>query len=205
MSHMTKQDWTEAQETTYSKKGFGETGMALGEVKTPEDKRHIAIILKYLGVPPKKVLDVACNDGSITKFLKDKGYDVIGIDLPKIIEKTKKLNPDCDFRVLDVDTETNEAPQFKDTFDIIYAGAVIEHLIYDVSFLRNMYSYLKEDGVIIVTTGTNIEKTEEEETSHIRCYTLGSLRNMMKYGCGFEVTYTENVKEDGLILVVGKR
>jgi len=204
-ANRTKQGWTDAQEEVYSTKGFGETGRALKEAETPEGKEYIDLILKHLGEPPKKVLDVACNDGSITKFLKDKGYDAIGVDLPKVIERAKKLNPDCDLRVLDVDVETDNAPEFRDTFDGIYAGALIEHLIHDVPFLRRMRSYLKIGGTIVLTTAVSPEPTDCPGASHIRFYTQGSLRNIMAYGCGFEVTYTGYMKKDNVTVVVGKK
>lgn len=201
----TKQGWTDAQEEIYSKREFGKTGRALKEAETPDGKEYINILLKHIGEPPKKVLDVACNDGSITKFLKDRGYDAIGVDLPKVVERAKKLNPDCDLRALDVDVETDNAPQFRDTFDGIYAGSLIEHLIHDVPFLRRMRSYLKIGGTIVLTTGVSPESTDRPDAAHIRFYTQGSLRNIMAHGCGFEVTYTGDIKEDNAIVVVGRK
>lgn len=195
-------EWTDRQEVTYSERGFGETGRALYEEKKPENKGFITIIFKYIGNPPKKVLDVACNDGSITKLLKDKGYDAIGVDLPKIIEKAKKVNPSCDLRVLDVDSETDNAPHFKDTFDFIYAGAIIEHVVYDVQFLKRMYSYLKSDGIILLTAPKNQESISK---SHIRFYPPESLKKIMTYGCGFKVIAMGFIDRDNLTFVVAKK
>jgi SAM-dependent methyltransferase len=44
--------------------------------------------------------EVGCGPGHVSRFLRDLGADVFGLDLsPRMVEEARKLNPDIDFRV----------------------------------------------------------------------------------------------------------
>src|SRR5262245_58594652 len=49
------------------------------------------------------VADVGCGPGHVTRYLHDRGVEVVGIDLsPAMIECAARLNPGLDFRVGDM-------------------------------------------------------------------------------------------------------
>lgn len=103
----------------------------------------------------KVVLDVGCvNHDAKTekgknwlhKNLKKISKKVIGLDLNE--PEAKKLNKKgYDIRIGNVETI-----QFKEKFDVVVAGELIEHLANPGLFLENMGKQLKKGGHFIITT-----------------------------------------------------
>lgn len=95
-----------------------------------------------------KILDIGCNDGSISKLMQDLGNKIYGIDIVPILVKEAR-SKGIEAKVGDAE---DGLPFSKNSFDIVYAGEVIEH-IYDTEFfLREIRRVLKDDGVLIITT-----------------------------------------------------
>ncbi|RCX18804.1 methyltransferase family protein [Anaerobacterium chartisolvens] len=122
----------------------------------PAGREQLDFIRECAGVPPKKVVDVACGSGGYAIELAKLGYDVTAVDIDeKMIEKTKsKASQErvdirafkCDMRNLS-GTVTGEN-------DCVYCiGNSIVHLagkkeISDV--LGQMHSVLGNDGTLII-------------------------------------------------------
>lgn len=67
-------------------------------VDGPPDEPEILDLFAKLA--PGRVLDVGCGPGRTTGLLRERGLDVIGIDLsPGMIEVARRDHPDLDFRV----------------------------------------------------------------------------------------------------------
>lgn len=87
--------------------------------------------LKLLDV--KNVLDVACNDGAIARYIADEtGCNVEGVD----------LNPDCVKRAAERGISARHGTIFVSdlAFDAVYAMEVIEHVPDPVDFLKKLAS-----------------------------------------------------------------
>lgn len=179
-------DWAKRQQEVYSGIGFGETKRSWGA-----NEYRYRVALRYIGDPPKKVLDVGCCDGFLTEHLRQRGFDVVGMDLPKVIEKAKGLYPKCIFKTCNLDTKVYGDEKFYGYFDIVCALEIIEHMYYDTHFLQKMALYLKDGGLIILTTPSTPEKIVDD---HIRYYPLESLRKLCEYS-GFKVTKLKKVGE----------
>lgn len=109
--------------------------------------------LKRIGVEidkNKKVLDVGCSDGFKINIIKSKySCNVFGLDLnEQAIKIAKKKYPDIDFRTGFIENQEYK----KNSFDIIIASAIIEHVIDPVSFLKQLKDNLKPDGQIYILT-----------------------------------------------------
>lgn len=77
------------------------------------------------------VLDVACNDGAIAKYISEKAdCAVVGLD----------LNPDCVKRAIErgVDATCGTILDITEPYDAVYAMEVIEHVPDPVDFLRKL-------------------------------------------------------------------
>ena len=147
-----------------------------------------------------KALDIGCYDGTITKLIKDKivNCDMYGIDYSNNTEKLVK-EKGINFKKVDL----NKGIDFPDnTFDIIFAGEIIEH-IYDTDlFIREVKRVLKPNGKFIITTpnvvsfgrrimhlfgiGAFMEASltypiKPLAAGHIRFYTHKLLIDFMKY------------------------
>jgi len=118
---------------------MSETGMEVDETD-----RFIESFHRYCP-PGGKVLDIGCNTGSLMHHLKEKGYDVTGVDAdPRAAELARKQG----FEVLD---GRFEAGMFEDeSFDIIVTRSVLDHAIEPSTLLATMELILKPGGIIAV-------------------------------------------------------
>lgn len=91
----------------------------------------------------KKVLDIGCNVGNQLKPYYKKGWDVYGVDLSlKSVEMAKKVMPKGEFYCKDF-----KDLNFKDnTFDLIRANAVWEHLDDPIKYTQICLKMLKKGG-----------------------------------------------------------
>ena len=106
----------------------------------------VGITRKY--VEGKKVLDIACNDGTQLDFFQDAGYETYGIDPAENLHaiSSKRHNVVCDY--LD---EKNVA-SFGIKFDVIIAQNVLAHNDYPKQFLEYCKGALSDKGKIFIQT-----------------------------------------------------
>jgi len=105
-------------------------------------KVKVKLILKL--VEGRKVLDVGCGSGLLSKTLLTKGYRVTVIDNDsKAIEIAKKKG--INGFVADINTW-----QTQEKFDCIILGDVLEHIEDDKSALKKVHEMLEPNGCILV-------------------------------------------------------
>lgn len=86
------------------------------------------------------VLEIGCGDGAFLEKLKREGWSVKGLEI------AQSRKPYI------VRGNAQEKLPFKEKFDVIIAGEVIEHMIDDERFLKNCHDSLKNNGLLILTT-----------------------------------------------------
>lgn len=130
-----------------------------GKVVTPHSKVFLygrAMVLeeldKVFASLPKgsKVLDIGCGTGHLTKMIKDKGYDVCGIEpSDKMYNHAVKNFPDIDFKK----GISSEVPYGDNEFDLIVAFEVLRYLNPDENkdSYKEFYRLLKPGGRFFVT------------------------------------------------------
>lgn len=97
----------------------------------------------------KRVLDIACNDGTQLDSYKNKGYITYGIDPAKNLYE---LNSNKDHHIV-CDYLTKESiDSFNVDFDIIIAQNVFAHNTYPKQFLELCKNKVKNDGYIFIQT-----------------------------------------------------
>jgi len=97
----------------------------------------------------KTVIDLGCNDGTISNLIRLRSNDVTGVDFPKVIEEAKKKYPNINYISFDL---SKDFPIESGSFDMVVANFVIEHIIDDVKFLKECNRILKPGGDIIIST-----------------------------------------------------
>jgi len=97
---------------------------------------------------PLHILDVGCGTGLNAKELAAKGHKVTGIDISAVaIEKFRAAGfegEQCDI--------TQGIPYPDNTFDMVYASEVIEHLVDTEAFLAETYRVLRPSGQLVLST-----------------------------------------------------
>jgi SAM-dependent methyltransferase len=101
-------------------------------------------INRYASDLEKRVLDLGCWDGAFLRMLPP-SWEKWGIDL----NRHPKLPPEVHFMPANLE---DGFPVLPGTFDLVFAGEIIEHLIATQAFLERCYQILKPDGLFILTT-----------------------------------------------------
>jgi len=93
------------------------------------------------------VLDIGCATGTLLETLQKKGFNTIGVEISPSAEYARKN------RSLDVRSLPLEENKFADnSFDVILASHLIEHLNDPHYFLTEVYRILKNNGQLFITT-----------------------------------------------------
>ncbi|MBU1130493.1 class I SAM-dependent methyltransferase [Patescibacteria group bacterium] len=113
-------------------------------------KKVLNYLRDYRGKFSKKMklLDLGCGDGYVGKKILDLGYLLYGLDISKKnVGVCKKIGIDA--KQGDV---CKKFPFREKSFDVVFAGEIIEHL-YEVDFfLSEINRVLKPNGLLILTT-----------------------------------------------------
>ena len=135
------------------------------------DKR-IKILLKIMHNSKGKLLDIGCNCGKTCELFRNKGYDVSGIDISRTAV-AKSRAKGFDIRLGDV---TKELPYLNNSFDAIFIGEVLEHILNPKFLLTESYRILKKKGFLYITV-PNI--------SSLRNIFLIIFGRLPAYSCGY--------------------
>jgi len=136
-----------------------------------------------------KIIDIACGAGHFLYFLQKQGYvNTQGIDLSlEQIENAKKVG----VKNLQKADLFEHLPKYKESFDMVIANDIIEHLTKDevLIFLDLIYSSLLSGGLVLISTpneqslfGSAIRYCD---FTHEQGFTPGSLSQVMRV-CGFK-------------------
>ncbi len=82
-----------------------------------------ALFRRYVGGPERRVLDLGCRDGALTRAYLD-GNDVVGVDADReALAEAAKLGIETHWADLDQPLDFPDA-----SFDVVVAGELLEHL-----------------------------------------------------------------------------
>lgn len=153
------------------------------------------IALDFIG-SGNEVLDIGCYDGTISKLIKENGNAVVGAEIAESAAAAcRKRGIKC--VVCDVE---KKLPLQDKSFDVVFAGEILEHIFDTDHFLGEIRRVLRPDGYAVITTpnlaalsrrlrllfGGNpsietglIDSNGKRAAGHIRYFTPGSLAALL--------------------------
>ncbi len=115
------------------------------------------------------ILDVGCSAGEMLRYLPH-DVDYIGIEgNATYFKNAQLLYPDHNFINLYIDGD-NSANLDVPERDTIIMLAILEHLNQPMETLRNLRSYLSQEGIIIITTPSNYARYVLQIGSRFRIF-----------------------------------
>jgi SAM-dependent methyltransferase len=136
----------------------------------------VRLIRGPLRVPPEaQILDIGCSGGALLSDLHNCGYkNLHGIDVSPAAIEICQGRGCAVVRVMDA-----TQPDYPDnTFDLVIAGDVLEHLEHADAALKQWRRILKPGGTLIVLVPAFmfLWTSHDDVNHHFRRYRLGQLR-----------------------------
>jgi len=149
-----------------------------------EEKRSV-VFKKWMGIN-KKVLDLGCRDGILTRHFIDQN-EVIGLDIDKIALEECEKNLNIETKWVDFSIQI---PLPTSSFDVIVAGEVIEHLPCPAITMSEVSRILKPNGLFIgsVPNSYHIKnrlrvlkgRLIDNDQTHLRAYNVTLLKHYLE-------------------------
>ncbi len=137
-------------------------------------------ILKHKGAG--KLLDVGCACGFFLKFAQEH-FDTYGIEISReAAEKAKEIAPGAE--VIRCDAQ-DRYPFGDNSFDIVTAFDVIEHLRDPATCLDEVFRVLKPDGYLFLQTPTDKSRDIIRDDTHVSLFSKDELLSALE-GAGFQ-------------------
>lgn len=108
------------------------------------EKTRGELLRKYVGVN-KKVLDIGCRDGVLTKEFA-KNNKVLGIDIDSVALQEAKKRLGIETKQADLNGSWDIPSS---SFDVVVAGEVLEHLYFPKVVAKKAKNSLKEGGLFV--------------------------------------------------------
>jgi 2-polyprenyl-3-methyl-5-hydroxy-6-metoxy-1,4-benzoquinol methylase len=101
-------------------------------------------------VAGQRVLDAGCGEGRFTAELVRAGADAVGIDVAEEpLRRARALHPQLDVRLVDGEGAWELADA---SFDVVWAGEVIEHVADTAAWLSEIRRVLRSGGSLLLST-----------------------------------------------------
>jgi 2-polyprenyl-3-methyl-5-hydroxy-6-metoxy-1,4-benzoquinol methylase len=144
-----------------------------------------------------RVLDVGCGAGEITSEIARAGFDVVGIDVAEEpLRRARARDSQLDVRLVAAD---GEWPLQDASFDAVWAGETLEHVLDTAAWLSQVRRVLRSGGTLVLSTPAHdrlgvlvlalsarrFDEHFDPRSDHVRFYTRRTLGRLLA-DFGFE-------------------
>jgi 2-polyprenyl-3-methyl-5-hydroxy-6-metoxy-1,4-benzoquinol methylase len=142
--------------------------------------------------PPGRVLDVGCGEGRFAADLAQAGMTVVAIDVAEEpLRRARALHPVLDLRIVPAEAPW---PLPDASFDVVWAGEMIEHVADTAGWLSEVRRLLRSGGSLLLSTpahgrlatlgvalsGRAFDAHFDPRADHLRFYTRRTLRRSLE-------------------------
>jgi 2-polyprenyl-3-methyl-5-hydroxy-6-metoxy-1,4-benzoquinol methylase len=169
----------------------------------PYLKERLEFALAHV-VAAARVLDVGCGEGHFAEAFADRGAQVVGIDVAEEpLRRARARRPDLDLRRVE---PAGPWPLADVSFDVLWAGEVIEHVADTSAWFSEARRVLRSGGALVLSTpahepltraalalsGRAFEAHFDPRADHLRFYTRRALHELLA-DFGFEAMQTRAI------------
>jgi len=175
----------------------------------------LTVLKEESNLNPKRLLDIGCGTGEFIAFMKQEGWEVMGLELSSeaaTIAREKGL----EVHSLSIDEFFVKHPQYSSTFVVVTLLHILEHVPNPVEFLNLVKKLLVVDAGLVVIQVPNdfnqLQLTAQQHLQkepwwiaipeHINYFDFQSLHALMER-LGFEVIYSQGSFPMELFLLMG--
>ena len=151
-------------------------------------EERIELFRRHVGGPGRRVLDLGCRDGALTRAYTD-GNEVVGVDADRdALAEAAKRGIETHWADLD------EPLVFEDeSFDVVVAGELMEHLRDPARFASEAHRVLRPGGTFVASVPNAfrlknrlrflIGRKPENDPTHLHMFSPDEVRALLT---GFE-------------------
>jgi 2-polyprenyl-3-methyl-5-hydroxy-6-metoxy-1,4-benzoquinol methylase len=165
-----------------------------GAVGQDAEPQHLTTRLRFLidrTQPGELVLDVGCGDGRFAAALAERGVGVLAADVAQEpLRRALARNAALQTLLLDPD---GSWPLADASFDVVWAGEVIEHVADTARWLSEVRRVLRSGGRLLLSTpslsraallasalsGSTFAARFEPRSDHLRFYNAATLTELL--------------------------
>lgn len=145
-------------------------------------RHRVATILNLLAQsPPESLIDLGCGNGQLLDEIAKRfpRVTLTGVDLSQNqIDENRQRKPGVKWFAADL--QTSVEPRVHETFDVVVASEIIEHLDEPEALLRNAALMSRHGGMLILTTQSGVIRETERRVGHARHFDAATLDVMLR-------------------------
>jgi 2-polyprenyl-3-methyl-5-hydroxy-6-metoxy-1,4-benzoquinol methylase len=145
----------------------------------------------------ERVLDLGCGEGRFAAELARAGASVLGVDVAEEpLRRARRLHGELELHVV---PEAGPWPLEDSSFDVVWAGEVIEHVLDTAAWLSEVRRVLRSGGRLLLSTPAHgrvrllrlalskraFARHFDPRTDHLRFYSQATLARLIE-DFGFE-------------------
>lgn len=145
---------------------------------------RIELFRRYVGGPGRRVLDLGCRDGALTRAYAE-GNELVGVDADReALEEAGKLGIETHWADLDA-----PLPFPDESFDVVVAGELLEHLRDPARLVEEAKRVLRPGGTFVASVPNAyrfknrlrflLGHKPEDDPTHLQMFSPANVRALL--------------------------
>jgi 2-polyprenyl-3-methyl-5-hydroxy-6-metoxy-1,4-benzoquinol methylase len=145
---------------------------------------RIELFRRYVGGPGRRVLDLGCRDGSLSRAFAD-GNEIVGVDADRdALAAAAKLGIETHWADLDEPLDFDDA-----SFDVVVAGELLEHLRDPHRVVVDVRRVLRPTGTFVASVPNAyrlknrlrflLGRDPEDDPTHLHMFAPSEVRKLL--------------------------